>query len=135
MTLDIGPNTHHDKSQRLRMSDKPAGHQQSDREQDSNDRKPVSTSPPEGEQKADPKDNTGNFARNDVEATEYKQSADKRGPEIASWKCDGGDASLHVCYSTFPRVELDGFNPPTSAAGCYGVSELVESDNKHLSQR
>ena len=130
--LEVRTDTYHYESQRLRVGNKPARHEQTNSEQDSTNCKPVPTGPPEREQKADTKDNTGNLARNDVETTEYKQCADKGRPKITSRECDGVDSSLHVRYSTFTRVERDRLNTSSGAASCYGVSELVESNNKHL---
>jgi hypothetical protein len=114
------------------MVNEPARHEQSNSEEDGYNREPVLSSPPECEQKADTQDYAGNLARNNVEPTEYKQSANKGGPKITSWECDGAYSSLHVRYSTLSWIKRDGFNTPSCAARCYGVSKLVKSYDKHL---
>ena len=116
------------------MVNEPAHYEQSNCEDDGSNCEPVLSSPPECEQKADAQDYAGNLARNNVEPTEYKQSANKGGPKIASWECDGANSSLHVCYSTLSWIKRDGFNTPSCAARRYGVSKFVKSYDKHLLQ-
>ncbi len=116
------------------MVNEPARHEQSNGEENSRNRQPVLSSPPECEQKADAQDYAGNLARNNVETTEYKQSANKGGPQIASWERDGADSSLHVRYSTLSWIKRNGFYPSSCAARRYGMSEFVESNDKHLLQ-
>jgi hypothetical protein len=116
------------------MVNEPARHEQSNSEDDGSNREPVLSSPTECEQKADAQDYAGNLARNNVEPTEYKQSANKGGPKIASWERDGVNSSLHVRYSTLSWIKRDGFNTPSCAARRYGVSKFVKSYDKHLSQ-
>ena len=116
------------------MVNEPACHEQSNSGEDGSNREPVLSSPPQREQKADAQDDAGNLARNNVEPTEYKQSANKGGPKIASWKCDGTNSSLHLRHAALSWIKRDGFNTTSGAARRYGVSEFVESDDKHLSQ-
>ena len=114
------------------MVNEPACHEQSNSGEDGSNSEPVLSSPPEREQKADAQDDAGNLARNNVEPTEYKQSANKGGPKIASWERDGADSSLHVRYPSLAWIKGDRLNTSSGAARRYGMPKFVESNDKHL---
>src|SRR5437773_5139597 len=97
------------------MFDKPTSDKQSDRKQDSQNREPISPSPPKSEQEAYAQNYTGDFARDNVEATEDEQCADQGGPKIASRERQGADASSHVGYTDLMRIERDGHDFSSSA--------------------
>jgi hypothetical protein len=122
----------HHKSQWLCMGNEPASNEQSHGRQNRSNRKPISSRPPQREQKANTQDYAGDLARHDIKPAEYEKCTDEGGSKISGWECDRTDSSLHVCNSAFAWVEGDGLDAPTGTAGCYGVSEFVEGNDQHL---
>lgn len=124
--------THHYKSQRLGVSNKPACHQQPDSEEDGDNSQPVPPSPPEGQQKAHAQDDAGQLARDDVKAAEDEQRTDQGRPEIPRGEREGADSALHVGDASLAGIQRDGLDTAAGAAGRDGVSEFVERNDQHL---
>jgi hypothetical protein len=82
----------------------PTSYQQSHRQQDSNNRQPILTCPPQSEQKAHTQHNTSNLAGNDIKTTKGEKGTYEAGPEIASRQSNGLYAALHVRDAAFMRV-------------------------------
>jgi hypothetical protein len=74
----LSKKAYHDESQRLSVSNEPAGNKQANGQQDSDNGKPVLSGPPKSEQEADAKDQAGDFAGDDVETAKDEQSSDQR---------------------------------------------------------
>ena len=114
------------------MINEPTGHEQPNRQKDSQIRQPVFPSPPQREQEANTQCDTRNLACHYVEAAEDKERADEGGTEVASGKCDDIDTTAHVCDAAFTRVEGNGFDTATGAAGSDSMGEFMERNNEHL---
>jgi hypothetical protein len=124
--------TYHHKPQRLGMINEPTSNKQPHSEEDGDNSQPVSPRPPKRQQKAARKDEAGDLARNDVEATEDEQSANDGRAEVAGRQRDEAFAALHVRHAALVWVELDGDHLASGAACRNGVAELVEGDHEHL---
>lgn len=114
------------------MNNKPTCNQQPHGQQHRDDRQPIPPGPPEREQKANPQDDTGDFACDNVKPRENQQRADDRRAQIAGREGHGAHPALHVRNASFVRVERDGFDSAAGAAGGYGMAEFVEGDDQHL---
>lgn len=87
------------------MNDEPAGDEKSNGKQDGDNREQVFLHPPQRKEKAHAEGNTGDLARYNAETSEYKNGADERRSQVASWQCNGPPSADYVGDAAFVRVK------------------------------